>query len=65
VLLAAQRPDTVSSPAFVQLRRNLLADLAKTYQMTPRPVDSGHNVHRERPEVVAGAVREVLEARAR
>jgi pimeloyl-ACP methyl ester carboxylesterase len=64
-LLVAQRPDPLASAAFVQLRSELMADLAATYRVAPIPVASGHFIHKEQPNIVAAAVRKVIEAARR
>lgn len=60
VILAATRPDVLSSSAFVAVRRELLLDLARTYRLAqPTPVDSGHYIQRERPQAVIAAIAEL------
>lgn len=64
-LLVAERPDALASKAFVQLRRDLMADLAASYRAELLPVDAGHFIHREQPGIVAAAVRKLLVAARR
>jgi pimeloyl-ACP methyl ester carboxylesterase len=59
-LLVAERPDALASKAFVQVRRELMADLAASYRADVLPVDAGHFIHREQPGIVAAAVRKLL-----
>ena len=59
-LLAARRPDPVASAAFVQMRQELMADLAERYRTSVQLVDAGHFIHREQPALVAEAVRRVV-----
>ena len=60
ILLAAKRPDAISSAEFTTLRRELLEDMGHTYGVSPRWIDASHNIHRDDPSAVASAIRALL-----
>ena len=61
-LLLATRPDQLASAAFIELRAELMRDLASSYRTRPEPIDAGHFIHRDKPGSVVAAVQRAVDA---
>jgi pimeloyl-ACP methyl ester carboxylesterase len=61
-MLMADHLDPISPGGYVRARQDAMRVLADRYQAKLVPVDSGHFIHKQRPETVVGAINEMLAA---